>query len=349
MRTFTASFFLFISVISVQRPAAAQESPLAQLRTETTAELVAPPVPLPPLPGNIPGRDVSAAYDSFFSGADATPDAVLAARLNAYKVIFIPGFLSDFDPSQIHIPGISFKPKIYFDEQMNWLNGLGVEYVRLKMTSEDSVAQNAPIVKAAIEASDKPVILITHSKGGLDTLEALISDHALLSKVRGLIALQGPFYGTPVADYVVSNSTLDDIAIKLLLRMGGNKESMINLTCADRGRYMAANAAAIAQIEAAIPVLTVAAWKDPVQGQPYDTTLAPVRDFLLKRGLRSDGLVPVESALLPGSSYVKIAGLDHTVTVRPSKYISLDRVKLAKALLLTLFQQNAPGGASAGD
>jgi predicted alpha/beta hydrolase family esterase len=341
MRALTATFLFVITAQFASRPAAAADiSPLEQLTVQSPAP--APDVTVPLLPEvRVPGNDLSASYQGALQAADAATDADFAAKLAPFKVIFVPGFLSDFDPGQIHIPGINFQHKIYFDEQMNWLKALGVPYERLSMKSEDAVDQNAPTVQAAIKASDRPVILIAHSKGGLDTLEALISDRSLLAKVRGVITLQSPYYGTPIADYVVSNTTLDDVAVKLLLKLGGNKESMVNLTTTDRVPYMQANAAAVAAIEAAVPVLTIGTWKDPVQGQ-YDTKLKPLRDFLLRRGLRSDGLVPVESALLPGSAYMKVPGLDHTVTVRPSNYIALDRVKMTKALLLTLFGLQAP-------
>ncbi len=344
MRALIAPLLLLAVTPFFSAPASAREvPPLEQLLSQ--ARTPAPPAPAPPAPEialplppetSVPGTDVTAGYDSALAAASSSSDAVYAGLLKDYKVIFVPGFLSDFDPATIHIPGVTFQHKIYFDEQLAWLKRLGVETSRLSMKSEDSVAQNAPAVEAAIRSSDKPVILIAHSKGGLDTLEALLSDRALLSKVRGLITLQSPFSGTPVADYVVAHTTLDDIAVDLLLKLGGNKESMINMTTDNRVPYMEANSAGVAAVEAAVPVLSVATWKDPVPGK-FDTKLKPVRDFLLRRGLRNDGLVPVSSALLPGSYYIKIPGLDHTVTVRPSNYIPLDRVAMTKALLREFF------------
>ena len=297
----------------------------------------APPPPFPPIFINVPGTEVTGEYTNFFENADTRFDAAVIANLQKYKVIFVPGFLSDVDPSQLHIPGIALKPAQHFEEQLNLLKASGVDYERLSMTSESSVKANSSIVSAAIKASSRPVILVGHSKGGLDILEALIADRSLLKKVRGFVALQSPFFGSPVADYVVSNNNLNDLAANLLLMMGGNKDSMINLTCADRKPYMAANAAAIADITATIPVIAVATWKDSVHGQ-VDTALEPVRDLLLVQGIRSDGVVPVDNALLPGANFIKLSGLDHGVTVSPSSYINFDRVKFIKALLLTLFK-----------
>ena len=87
---------------------------------------------------------------------------------------------------------------------------------------------------------------------------------------------------------------------------------------------------------AAVPVIAVATLKDPVDGK-WDTNMKPFRDAMYERGTRNDGLVPVDSAVLPGAAIVRLEGLDHGVTIRASKTIPLDRVKFSKALLLTLF------------
>ncbi|MCX5784162.1 MAG: hypothetical protein NTX59_00580 [Elusimicrobia bacterium] len=318
--------------------AAGDRAALNQLKAEASSVPEAAPLPVPPVFSNAPGTEVTDKYNNFFENADKRFDAAAVKKLKNYKVIFVPGFLSDVDPSQLPIPGMALKPSQPFEEQMNWLKASGVDYERLSMTSESSVKANSSIVSAAIRASSRPVIIIGHSKGGLDTLEALISDRHLLGKVKGFVSLQSPFFGSPVADYVSSNNHLNNLAASLLLTLGGNKDSMVNLTCADRKPYMAANAAAIAEITAAIPVIAVATWKDSVPGQ-IDTTLEPTRDFLLLQGIRSDGVVPVDSALLPGANLIKLSGLDHNVTVSPSRYINCDRVKFIKALLMTLFNR----------
>ncbi|MCX5784154.1 MAG: hypothetical protein NTX59_00540 [Elusimicrobia bacterium] len=317
------------------------QTALDALNTMAQTAPEAAPLPVQPVFITAPGTEVTGEYINFFENADARFDAAVVKKLKKYKVIFVPGFLSDVDPSQLHIPGIALKSAQHFEEQMKWLQASGMEYERLSMTSESSVKANSAIVSTAIRASSRPVILIGHSKGGLDTLEALISDRGLLKKVKGFVSLQSPFFGSPVADYVISNNNLNNLAATLLLSMGGNRDSMVNLTCADRKPYMAANAAAIADITATIPVIAVATWKDPVPGQ-VDTALEPVRDLLLVQGMRNDGVVPVDSALLPGANFVKLSGLDHGVTVSPSSYINFDRVKFIKALLLTLFNRLNP-------
>ena len=105
-------------------------------------------------------------------GVDATPDYLDAYRsdcafgmahvdmLRRHKVLQVPGYFSDLDPA-------------YFSDQSRWLASIGVEYEKVALQSRQSVAINAPIIAAAIRDSAKPVILITHSKGSVDTLDAL--------------------------------------------------------------------------------------------------------------------------------------------------------------------------------
>lgn len=339
MKTRLLPAFISLSALFLisARPVTAlpAQNSMEQLEALLPAGLQTPTAHLPPLRA-APEADASAAYNAFFENADAAFDSRAVERLKSYKVIFVPGFLSDVDYAQFHIPGL--KAKQYFDEQMGWLKGLGADFERLTMKSESSVKENSAIVAAAIRASDKPVLLIAHSKGGLDALDALISEPTLRAKVRGFVALQSPFFGSPVADYVSSNNHLNNLAVKTLLRLGGNKESMVNLTCADRKPYMTANAAAIAEVTGAVPMLAMATWKDPVDGK-FDTSLKPIRDFMYEKGIQNDGLVPADSAVLPGAALIRAGGLDHLVTVRPSRTINLDRIKFTKALLLTLFSR----------
>ena len=198
------------------------------------------------------------------------------------------------------------------------------------------------MISAAVEASPLPVIIIGHSKGGLDTLEALITNRALLKKVRGVVTIQTPFSGTPVADYMSSQNVLRKVAIKLLYKLGGTEEVMKQLGTAERKSYLLARRGEIAEIIAAVPVISLGTWKDKsVNG---DTRLKLLRDAMLRRGLRNDGLVPLDSALLPGADHIKLGGLSHTVTVTPSKRIPFDRIKFTKALLLMILNRQAPGG-----
>lgn len=112
-----------------------------------------------------------------------------------YKYLLVPGFLWDA------VEG-------YFEPNRDRLLSLGLDAEVVRTDPLGTPAENARTVRAAIEASDKRVVLLAHSKGGIDSLEALRGDPSLEGKVEALAAIQTPYYGTPVADFFRSHPLL---------------------------------------------------------------------------------------------------------------------------------------------
>lgn len=129
--------------------------------------------------------------------------------------------------------------------------------------STQSVAHNAAAIVDYLQTvTDHTIVIVSHSKGGLDTLHALITDPALAEDgpVVGWVALQAPFFGSPVA------SLAPAVADQLLIALGGGP-ALSDLSPGVREPYMTANAAAVAQIAAAIPILSCSS--------TYDSTSRP--------------------------------------------------------------------------
>lgn len=294
----------------------------------------------PVQPARISGSDVTAEYLTAFAGADAAFKSRIADDLKEYKILLVPGLFSNIDKTRLPLVGRFCSPdaKPRFEEQMAMLKEMGIEFERLEMKSESSIQVDAAIVSAAIKASAKPVIIFGSSKAGLDVLEALVAEKALLAKVRGVIMLQAPFLGTPVVDGLMSPRPADRLISNLLLDLGGSRQSLLDLTVSDREIYMRDNAGAIAGITAAVPVLSVATWMDPAE-KGEDTSLKLLRNIMLKRGMKNDGLVPVDSAILPGSDYIMLAGVDHGAATSPTKKIAFDRVNFTKAVLAMILSR----------
>lgn len=178
------------------------------------------------------------------------------------------------------------------------------------------------------------MIIISHSKGSLDTLEGFVSTPMLESKVAGWLTIQAPFYGSPIADAVIEGD-LRAFANELLHKLGGTPESLENLNTKDRKAYMSQNALIIESITNAIPILSFASHKDDTNG--YDTLLEPLRNFMLdSHEVKNDGLVPWKSAVLPNSSYVHVEGVDHAVPVMYCTFIEYDRVRFLKTTIKML-------------
>ncbi|XP_022893334.1 uncharacterized protein LOC111407871 [Olea europaea var. sylvestris] len=84
-----------------------------------------------------------------------------------------------------------------------------------KIHSEASVERNAWELKQYIEelywGSGKRIMLLGHSKGGVDAAAALsIYSHELKDKVGGLALVQSPYGGTPVASDILREGQVAD-------------------------------------------------------------------------------------------------------------------------------------------
>jgi len=268
------------------------------------------------------GADLTRAYFA----AHVRDCAFSAAHVNVlrqHKMLLVPGYFSDLNPS-------------YFAEQLRWLASLGIEREKVAIRSKQSVGVNAPIVAAAIRHSVKPVILITHSKGSVDALEALRAEPSLQLKVKGWVSLQGAFFGTPVADRLLDGSLLDPLVSAAILSfLGGTKESAQGLTTGASLAYYRKHAAAIDAIVRRVPAIAFASALDGTPGARVKTLLEIPRDLMWREGIRSDGLVPTDAAVLPGMNFVEVPGVDHIATVMPALE-RFDRVRMMKALLFTL-------------
>jgi hypothetical protein len=268
------------------------------------------------------GLDLTPAYLEAWRSKCAF-GAAHAALLRRHKVLLVSGYFGDVDPA-------------YFADQLKWLASLGVERERVAVKSRDSAAVNAPIIATAIRGSAKPVLLITHSKGSVDALEALRADPALRARVKGWISLQGAFLGSPVADMMLDGSVLDPVvAIAILEFLGGSRASVQGLTTKASRAHAREHAAAINALLREVPVVAFASALDGKQGGRARTTLEIPYALMSRQGIRNDGLVPVDAATLPGMDFVQVAGVDHIAPVMPAAE-PYDRVRMTKALLLAM-------------
>jgi triacylglycerol esterase/lipase EstA (alpha/beta hydrolase family) len=146
---------------------------------------------------------------------------------------------------------------ISFYTQMSYLDSQGIRYQSLSAVSKsfdtaESVEHNAAAILAFLRSRDKQIIIVSHSKGGLDTLDALLDAPELWGDtVIAWVALQAPFHGSPVADSTFS--TVNDF---LLDAVGGNGQSVDDLKTATRAGYMDANKRRIADLTARIPTIS---------------------------------------------------------------------------------------------
>jgi pimeloyl-ACP methyl ester carboxylesterase len=144
---------------------------------------------------------------------------------------------------------------ISFHTQMSYFDAQGIAYQNLSAASKafdtsESVKHNAAAILGFLRSTDKKIVIVSHSKGGLDTLDALLDAPDLWGrKVLGWVALQAPFHGSPLADS--ARSELNDL---LLGAVGGNGQSVEDLKTVTRAAYMRARKDRIEKLTGRIPV-----------------------------------------------------------------------------------------------
>jgi hypothetical protein len=230
-------------------------------------------------------------------------DSALAARLAGHRVLLCYGLFGDLMAALRPI-GLD-----YMAGQLLWLRRIGVEAAPVPLPSAAPVARNAARIAEAVLAKPSPVLLLAHSKGGIEALSALLVAPEVAARCRGFLALQSPFRGSPLADAALGLAPLRLAADRVLrLVRLGEGQGLLDLTCAIRTPWMDAHAAAIEALAARLPMASLAtvvgeggSWRD----RPY----LPLARWMERIGAGpNDGLVPVASTRLPGARHAVVPG-----------------------------------------
>ncbi|XP_055960477.1 uncharacterized protein LOC126669968 isoform X2 [Mercurialis annua] len=130
---------------------------------------------------------------------------------NSFVYLLIPGLFSNHGP-------------LYFVGTKRFFSKMGLACHIAKIHSEASVEHNACELKHYIEelywGSGKRVMLLGHSKGGVDAAAALSlywSD--LKYKVAGLALLQSPFGGSPIASDILREGQIADKETRKIMEL----------------------------------------------------------------------------------------------------------------------------------
>jgi hypothetical protein len=229
--------------------------------------------------------------------AEADDDGPLAAWLAGRRVLVAYGLLGD-TVAALRRLGID-----YMWAQQDWLRAMGAAPEVVRVPTAASVAANAARLRAALVGSERPALVIAHSKGGLEALAALL-DPAAAARCAGFVAFQSPFAGSPVADAVSGSRALHGLARGgfRALRIGDG-EGLRDLTTPVRAAWMHAHADAVAELVRQRPVVTAATVLDGAALRGRDRVYGALARWIERRAGPNDGLVPVSSALLPGARH----------------------------------------------
>ena len=252
-------------------------------------------------------------------------DDIADLRSN-YQFLLIKGFLGDVLPEPLDN---------YFSGQMAFMENNRIKHLRLepdsgfgtqKLPENNVLAIKTSIAELLKISPDKRVVIVSHSKGGLDTLEALLSGVLNLGEeVAGWIAMQAPFAGTPLADIGTGTRIGGEIIGELFDDVfGGDKKVLHNMRTDVRQKHLADHSRGIAELCDAIAILSFASHISAT-----DLSLLSVNRKLIKVAARqdNDGVVPQESAILtsagqPCCPFVRASHVDHFYPVSNEKFAS---------------------------
>ncbi|XP_052194365.1 uncharacterized protein LOC127802552 isoform X2 [Diospyros lotus] len=263
---------------------------------------------------------------------------------NSMVYLLVPGLFSNHGP-------------LYFVNTKTYFSKMGLACHIAKIHSEASVEKNAREIKEYIEeiywGSGKQVLLLGHSKGGVDAAAALSMYWAdLHDKVAGLALAQSPYGGSPIASDILREGQLGDyVNIRKLMEIlickviKGDLQALEDLTYTKRQEFLRKN-----RLPRELPVVSfhteasispavlatvsrVAHAELPMFGPlsagepailpvviPLGAAMAACAQLLQTRyGERSDGLVTCRDAEVPGSVVVQPKRkLDHAWMVYSS-------------------------------
>ncbi|MGZ3788727.1 MAG: hypothetical protein ACXVLQ_09405 [Bacteriovorax sp.] len=266
-------------------------------------------------------RDLS---DLYLKGKSLT-SSLEVSEIQKYRVLIIPGvlaqsFISDSD-NQIKL---NFLFEDGFKEQIELMKSLEIDYEFLNLETENSPSQNAQAIIDSVLKSDKPVLIYSHSKGGLDTLEAIRQNPKILANIHGWASIQSPFWGSPVASGFNNNVILQDSADSLFKWMGGDASGMSSLTIEERDSYMERSDVKnlLSLMNQNIKFINFASFKTNTFG--IDTPLELFRNYTDAISGANDGVVPLKSALMKEHGY----DVDYIIEEQVDHLMTMTRYRL---------------------
>ncbi len=253
----------------------------------------------------------------------------VAHRIRASRILFVPAVLSG-----IALKASRLRLVEYLTHQVRQLRDEGFEADIAQIDTGATVGHNADRLAEIIVAHHRPTWVVTHSKGGLDFLHMLVTHPEALRFIDGWISFQAPFMGSPIADVASAGKRARKISGAALKVLGSDLAAIEDLRTDLRARYMDEHAARIARLADEIAIMCVATTSGSSLLKPSLAPDWPTGRWMDGLGLKNDGMVPVNSAVLPGARHVMLESLGHgeVATRHILSSRKFEQVDLLKAL-----------------
>ena len=264
----------------------------------------------------------------------------VAHRIRASRILFVPAVLSG-----IALKASRLRLVEYLTHQVRQLRDDGFEADVADIDTGARVEENGARLASILAHHHRPTWLVTHSKGGLDTLHALLEHPECQRFVDGWIAFQAPFMGSPIADVACGSTRARKVSGAALKLLGADIEALGDLRTDRRARYMEHHAMQIARLAHDVPIMCVGTVSGSSILEPRLAPDWPTVRWMDQLELKNDGLVPTNSAILPCARHVLLEGLSHgeVATRHILSRRKFDHIDLLKALFAVTLATESTG------
>ena len=222
------------------------------------------------------------------------------------------------DITYILVPGLFSRHYYgYYEETLEWFRERGLSCILSNINSDAGIDTNAKILRGEIldivrraVRADHQVLLVGHSKGGLDGAAALSLYPEIKSHVAGLVCVQAPYGGSPIASDILSDADVRG-AVATLMRsvFAGDLKCVEDLSHEVRQTFLA---------EHPLPDDVVCVCFHSGTRSPNSLVSLTAQYIRSRYGEESDGLVARRDAEVPGCTAVRLREeMDHSGPVFP--------------------------------
>jgi hypothetical protein len=229
------------------------------------------------------------------------------------RLVLVPGLLAE----------CVSESSLLFDDARPDVERYGYATTLVRTGGRWSSARNAAIIHEVVEKLPKSdtIVFVTHSKGAVDVLEALVAYPDLVARTAAVVSVAGAVNGSPLAE------TFSDGLLRFAESMplsscppGQGTEALDSLKRANRLRFLAEHT-----LPASVRYYSLAAF---ATRQDTSAILRPFYDILAKTDPLNDGLVIAADAVIPGATLLGYPNADHVAVAMPftKKYSLLTAV-----------------------
>ena len=256
----------------------------------------------PKLPTGVPYDDSTALWKLSGEPPATGKPVSLGPSKGDLRIVIVPGLLAEC------VANISTA----FGDARQQLEEIGYETDYIQTKGRRGSAGNADLIRDAVMGmpTGQRLIFVTHSKGTVDTLEALVKYPSIAEQTAAVISFSGAVNGSPLAD------AFPDLLFRLAHEIplsscspGEGMEAVESLRRNVRISWLSTH-----QLPKNVRYYSLAAF---ASRENTSRMLRPFYDILAKTDPVNDSMVLCSDAIIPGSSLLGYPNADHWAVAMP--------------------------------